>query len=119
MNSDKKLRQLIEELKKYSSFDVREDNEQAKIAITNFFNQFVKLKPHGEYKAARIGNNYSYMINLLPMRQRLLDKNYNGFCHELLTLDHYEDILQKRIFHNVIYLYNTHFEVSNNVSKHI
>ena len=115
MNSDKKLRQLIHDLKNYSSFNVREDNEQAKAAISAFFTQFEKLRPHNEYSAARIDNNYSYMINLLPMRQRLLDKNYNGFCHELITLDHYEDILQKRIFYNVIHLYNTHFEVDNDV----
>ncbi len=119
MNSDKKLKQLIDELSKYSSFDIREDNKQAKTAIADFFKQFVKLDPHNKYSAARIGNNYSYMINLLPMRQCLVDKNYNRFCHELITLDHYEDILQKRIFYNVIYLYSIHFEVDNDVSKHI
>ncbi len=107
MKSDKKLKQLIDEINKYSSFNIREDNKQAKTAIVDFFKQFVKLDPHNKYSTARIGNNYSYMLNLLPMRQSLLDKNYNRVCHELITLNHYEDILQKRIFYNVIYLYNT------------
>lgn len=82
-----------------------------KSAVENFFKKLMRLSPNKKYNLGIRQNHYSFMFQILPLRESLIQKDYAKFTHELVTLHHYENILQKRIYHNLIYLYKSYFEV--------
>ncbi len=81
--------------------------------VAHFFEQFLKIPPDKKYNAGRLGNHYSYLGTLFKMKIRLINEEYPEFCHELITLHHYENLLQRRIFFNIAKLYNIFIEVNN------
>lgn len=114
----KKLNKCIAELNEYNCVlwnvtNKKYDNEKAKKDVANFFEQFLKIPPDKEYKEGKLGNHYSYLGTLLKMKIRLINEEYPEFCHELITLHHYENLLQRRIFFNIVKLYNIFIEVNN------
>ena len=117
-----KLNQYIEELNEYMCVlcdytGKVYDNEKAKKDVERFFEQFIKLSPDRKYKVGRMQNHYSYFSTFLKMKLNLINKEYPEFCHELITLNHYENLLQKRIYYNIVELYNNYFEVENESDK--
>lgn len=117
-----KLNQYIEELNEYMCVlcdytGKVYDNEKAKKDVERFFKQFIKLSPDRKYKVGRMQNHYSYFSTFLKMKLNLINKEYPEFCHELITLNHYENLLQKRIYYNIVELYNNYFEVENESDK--
>lgn len=117
-----KLNQYIEELNEYMCVlcdytGKVYDNEKAKKDVERFFKQFIKLSPDKKYKVGRMQNHYSYFSTFLKMKLNLINKEYPEFCHELITLNHYENLLQKRIYYNIVELYNNYFEVENESDK--
>ncbi len=111
--TENKLNACIHEMRKYSSrYDVTEEkNQQAWEAVKAFFTCFKDVKPSKKYNIKRKnGNNYSYMSILIAVREMMIAKKYSGVCHELITMIAYEDILQARIYYNLIDLYEKYFK---------
>ena len=117
-----KLNGYIEELSEYECVLCDHtgkvyDNEKARKDVEHFFKQFICLSPHRKYEVGRMENHYSYFGTFLKMKLNLINKEYPEFCHELITLNHYENLLQKRIYYNIVELYNNYFEVKNEPNK--
>ncbi|MCM1315619.1 MAG: hypothetical protein NC205_01320 [Prevotella sp.] len=117
-----KLNQYIEELSEYNCVLCNDskifDNEKAKNDVERFFKQFIKLSPDKKYELGlKMGNHYLYLGTFLKMKLNLENKKYPEFCHELITLHHCENLLQRRIYFNMIELYNNYFEVKNESDK--
>lgn len=85
------------------------DNEKARKDLRCFFEHFIKLSPDRKYNSGNRRDHYSYCITLLKMKVYLINKKYPEFCHELITLHHCENLLQKRIYFNIISLYENFF----------
>lgn len=118
-----KLNQYIEELNEYNcvlcnvvTWQIY-DNEKARKDVEHFFKQFIRLSPDRKYEIGRMGDHFSYCGTFLKMKMRLINKEYPEFCHELITLHHCENLLQKRIYFNIVELYNNYFEVENEPNK--
>lgn len=112
-SSRQKLNGYVEGLKEYNCVLCdplgRYDNEKARKDLECFFKHFIKLSPDRKYDSGKTRNHYSYCTTLLKMKLCLINKKYPEFCHELITLHHCENLLQKRIYFNVVNLYKKYF----------
>lgn len=100
-----KLNYIIKNLENYKL----NSNAEAKKVLEVFFKNFVNLSPNKNNNVGARHNYYSYLIQMLQIHNMLIKKDYTSCCQEILTLYHYENILQKRIYYNLIYLYNNYF----------
>lgn len=102
-NYSQALSNAISDLSKFDSREKRVDNEFAKESIKAFYKALIKEGFHNSF-SARGADYYSYMLSLIPLYLDLQEQNYNAACNDLLTLCVSEDILQARIYNNLIYL---------------
>ena len=103
-----KLNFIIAELQEFDLYSSENNNVEAEKAVIEFFEKFMQIEPDENLHLGARKNYFSYMIQMLCLKKALEHKNYQAFCHELLTIHHYEQILQKRIYYNLIYLYNAY-----------
>lgn len=85
------------------------DEILAKEILRDFFAVLCAAAPDKELEMPR-DNYYSFLLNMIPMRNALKQKKYALACHELATLFHYEAVLQERIYYNLIDLYQKYVE---------
>lgn len=88
------------------------DEEAAKQTLIKFFTEFKKIKPH-TIRELSLGTRfyyYSFFMNMIPLQAALRAKNYSLACHELITLERSEPILQKRIYNSLLLLYRKYLE---------
>lgn len=115
IDSRRQKRRLSAVLKGCEKFDnyysPRAENEKARAALVDFFVTLLKEKPDRKPKINR--SYYSFYINLLPLRQALIEKKYALACHELLTLCAYEPYMQHRIYACLAGLYRDYLEEYN------
>ena len=102
-NYSQALSNAISDLSKYDSREKQIDSEFAKESIKAFYKVLIKEGFHNSF-SARGADYYSYMLSLIPLYLNLQEQNYNAACNDLLTLCVSEDILQARIYNNLIYL---------------
>lgn len=103
----KKYRQLeaaIEPLKLFEGIFSEHDEKQAKSALTDFFERLRGISPDKTLDLGSRHNYYSFYINLLPVMEALKDNHYAKACHEIITLNYYEPILQMRIYKGLMFL---------------
>jgi len=81
-------------------FNDSSKNEDAKIALCNFYDKLITHKPEKDYKTA-YGIHSSYIFNLLAIRKALNENKCMRACNEIITLLHNEPFLQKRIYYNL------------------
>lgn len=86
------------------------DNIRAKTALTEFFKEYLKISPDRRLDLGSRQDYYMFYVNLLPVREALEERNYPHACHELLTLFHYEPILQNRVYVCLEKLYHEYLE---------
>ena len=102
-NYSQALSNAISDLSKYDSREKQIDSEFAKESIKAFYKVLIKEGFHDSF-STRGADYYSYMLSLIPLYLNLQEQNYNAACNDLLTLCVSEDILQARIYNNLIYL---------------
>lgn len=114
-----KLKEIIQPCRNFDcSYESRSyDEETAKKALVSFFLEFEKLEPEKKLRLGNRKNYYSFIINILPFRRALHKKFYAVACHELLTLYHYEPILQPRIYHSLLSLFHSELKEISDVQK--
>lgn len=102
----KQLETAIEPLKLFEGIFSEHDEKQAKCALTDFFEKLRDISPDKTLDLGRRHSYYSFYINLLPVMEALKDKHYARACHEIITLNYYEPILQMRIYKGLMFLQN-------------
>ena len=105
--SYQELAELLKPLAKYHVLNAAMSEAEAKRLLTAFMQEFRKLCPDKNYYIGNRESDSSYLINLIPIEEALRKHEYALACHELLTLDAYEPILQTRIRSNLIALYKS------------
>lgn len=102
------LKVLVDKLEKVD-FDAYNDNhneieeKNALQVLSEFRDKFSKLKPHKKSSEEIYNHN---IVIFLHIDNALLKKEYAKACHEIISLNHYTDIMQARIFHNLLSLLN-------------
>lgn len=82
---------------------VSEDkNKRAKEALQEFFEKFIVIKPDKKF---REDMNF-YLVNMMLFADALRQGQFAIACNELRTLNHNSEVLQQRIYLNLIALYN-------------
>lgn len=82
----------------------------AKEVLADFFAVLCEAAPEKELEIPSGGTYYSFLVNMMPMRNALKQKKYALACHELASLFHHEGVLQERIYYNLIDLYQKYVE---------
>ena len=82
----------------------------AKEVLTDFFAVLCEAAPEKELEIPSGGNYYSFLVNMIPMRNALKQKKYALACHELSSLFYHDGVLQERIYYNLIDLYQKYVE---------
>lgn len=79
------------------------DNDNAKMALQEFYKNLKRCKTDKVYKASyNTDMHVSYLHKLLAIREALKEYNYLRACNEVTALLYYEPFLQKRIYYNLI-----------------
>lgn len=104
------LSEAICPCKNFSYFDEVYDEDGAKKALIGFFQNLEKIKPSKILNTGFREEYYSFFINLMLFYDALSNGKYCIACHELLSLYHYEPILQERIYYNLLLLYREYLE---------
>lgn len=99
------LKKLIEPLYRYDDYYGEYDKEEAKNILKEFFMRLRDIKPDNFLDLGPRRDYYSFYINLLPVWKALQNQQYAIACHEIATLNHYEPMLQKRIYRELMKLY--------------
>ncbi len=110
ISKQKRLNSIIVKLQKFDLYSPENNNVEAEKAVREFFEEFMRIKPDEKFHLGARKNYFSYMIQMLCLKEALENEDYQAFCHELLTIHHYEMILQKRIYYNLVYLYDTYLK---------
>lgn len=71
---------------------------QAKQALQELLTYLLLLHPERRYSLGNRGH-FTYIRNLIPACMALEHKDYLLACHEMLTVFHYEPVLQPRILY--------------------
>ena len=109
MNKHKKLESIIAPCCGYPFEEKYSDdmNKQAETAVKGFFNAYKKIKPQSDKLFGGLhGSYYSFLFRVFPFQKALESKNYALACHELETINAYEDILQENIYNMLIFIWN-------------
>ena len=108
-----KIERLITPLTEFNIFD-KCDESEAKRALIAFFTEYMKMKPckYVMPKNSLCSKNsyYSFYRNLIPVMCALQNNEYAKACNEIVTLEHNEFILQKRIYIAMRLLYQKYLE---------
>lgn len=99
-----KLQQIIDKWGEHSC------ESAAKSDLIIFFKALRHCRPDRKLNLGFRTGYYSFLINLLPLQNALVNQNYALACHELETLFAYEPILQNRIYCNLWSLYKKYLE---------
>lgn len=83
------------------------DELRAYNILKDFYIGLSKIKPDKKLVifGKRIYSYSSYLINTIPFYMAVRKGRYVLACHELLTINAYEDILQKRVYSNLMLVY--------------
>lgn len=98
---------FIRELDSLADFYER-DNDSEALGVLKAFTRQIPNERFSEKYEAYMANHTSYVIQILAIKKALSEKRYCRVCHEIITLNHYQDIRQRRILFN---LYNALKEV--------
>ncbi len=87
-----------------------EKNDEAHQALIKVLALCREMKPAKQYKYGQIGH-LGYLLQLLKVRNALIDKLYMRACNELANIVHDQPISQPRILNSVIALLSEYLEV--------
>lgn len=107
----KRLSVVLKGCEEFDRLNAPHDEEKAKSALIDFFDVLLTEKPDRKLKIGR--SYYSFYLNLMPLRQALIEKKYALACHELLTLCAYEPYMQHRIYSCLAGIYRDYLEENN------
>lgn len=111
MNTSKKMKEIRPILENMQSIDSKKlDDSIAKVALLEFYQELRKVIPDKTLEFNTLNEYYSFYYNMIPMMLALKDKRYRLACHELITLEFNEDIMQKRVYSGLMYLYRQYLE---------
>ena len=111
MNTSKKMKEIRPILEKMQSIDSQKTDEgNAKAALLEFYEELRKVLPDKALEFNTLNEYYSFYYSMIPMMLALRDKQYRLACHELITLEFNEDIMQKRVYSGLMYLYRQYLE---------
>lgn len=100
---------FMSELDSFADFYKRDNDSEALEVLKAFTKQIPNVRFSEKYEAY-MDNHTSYAIQILAIKKALSEKRYCRVCHEIITLNHYQDIRQRRILFN---LYHALKEVIN------
>ena len=108
-NRRKKVQELVLALEPYerSNFGSKESDEvedEAKRALQECFSKLKDISPDKVHKEDR----HFYMVNLMLFADALRKRQYAYACNELRTLNYNSEMLQQRVYFNLLMLYNKH-----------
>lgn len=78
-----------------------ERNQEAKLALYNFYDELLNCKPSREYEKRPLWHMY-YMRFLIDIKKAFNKEKYERVCNELVSLMHYEPFFQGGIYFNII-----------------
>lgn len=79
-------------------------NLKAKYILIKVHEELKSFKPRKQY-VCFTNSHTSYCRRIMVVRHGLEKKNYCQACHELENVLHFEQICEKRIFYNLLYLF--------------
>lgn len=99
----------LETYTKYIYDDIIDEgiNVEAKQSLIIFFRELKKTRPDTEYRQGYV-NHLGYIPYLLRIRDAFLENNYCLVAHEIVTVFHYEQCLQPRIYNNLLHILEEH-----------
>lgn len=105
----KLLNKAISPLQKYDNYFGKFDEVEVKETLIEFFKVLQGIAPDKKLNVTEFSyySAYSYLLNV---RRALTDGRYANACNEILTLNHFEPILQNRIYVGLIRLYHEFLE---------
>ena len=83
---------------------------QAKEVLADFFAVLCEAAPEKELEIPSGATYYSFLVNMIPIRNALKQRKYALACHELASLFYHDGVLQERIYYNLIDLYQKYVE---------
>lgn len=78
-----------------------EKNQEAKLALYDFYEELLKDRPSKKYERKNLGHMY-YMGFLIKIKKAFKEEKYQRVCNELISLMYYESFFQGRIYFNVL-----------------
>lgn len=99
-----KLQKIISGWNDYSGAALGKpcDEYSAKASLKKFFITLKRCSPDKKVDLGTRTGYYSFLINFIPLKRAIENKQYALACHELETLMAYEPVLQERIYYNLI-----------------
>lgn len=100
----RKLKKIILEWGDYSGaiWNKSCNEDAAQNGLKRFFNALERCSPDKKLDLGTRTGYYSFLINFIPLKRAIENKQYALACHELETLMAYEPVLQERIYYNLI-----------------
>lgn len=78
-----------------------EINQEAKQALYEFYENLLEYEPSKKYEIKR-QLHLGYLIHLIEMKKAFKEEKYQRVCNELIDLLHYQSVLQRRIYYNLL-----------------
>ena len=101
--SETKLWKIIYPYANWFNEDGEEKNQEAKLALYDFYEELIEYMPSKNYERKELGHMY-YMRFLVEVKKAFKEEKYQRVCNELISLMRYEHFFQARIYFNVFYL---------------
>lgn len=107
---DTKLWHIIKPYDNWFNNDGEERNQEAKIALYEFYYDLLKYKPSKDYERKHLEHMY-YMRFLIEIKKAFKEELYQRACNELINLMYYESFFQGRIYYNILELLKNELDI--------
>ncbi len=94
------LSSLVSPYTDWSKRNKKTYKEGARLALQAFYRKLINLK--AEEKYCKEDLHIGYLEYLIYIKKAIDDRDYVMACNELEKLMHFEPVLQKRIYYNLI-----------------
>lgn len=102
---DKILYNILKPFDSWQNNQGEARNVEAREALGVFYKELLKRKPSKVYS---LSNSLRLHLNYIPYFVRLKEafdqQKYMRVCNEMISLMHYDDIFQGRVYYNVLKL---------------
>ncbi|GGK23242.1 hypothetical protein GCM10010965_15060 [Caldalkalibacillus thermarum] len=104
---DRELYNLLQPHANWWNDKGEERNQKAREVLYQFYDELLKRKPAKIYEKRDAIHSW-YLFHMLHIRKAFEEEKYMRVCHEIITLMHYEPLLQGRIYYNLLKMLETY-----------
>jgi len=113
---DKVLHSILKPFDRWENNEGEARNNEAKEALVIFYRELSKRKPTKKYC---LSNSLRLHLNYIPyfvkLKRAFDQRLYMRVCNEIISLMHYDDIFQRRIYYNTLKLIEEYLEVGEDI----